>query len=192
MHSCTHATPGVLSFWHTMPVLEFADVVASSLLADVKILRSKYYGAVSLLRSGTGSSSSSTTSRQHSLTSSSVDSLSSPKRLCIGNQVEISFIACKKDSRLNDYEACISSGPSKKSSGNRIEASCFMCRKYTNEQVKTSFACVACNTPICLKSRTSLTRGSSCIDEHLMSLDLPVKCDGHRKGKFPALYKLVN
>ena len=178
MYNSTYQTPGAVSFWHTMSVIEFADVLATSLLVHVK--------KVSGSRSG---SSTMSTSSNNSLIGSVQSSL---KRACIFQQLETTILtSCKKDLRLKDYEALdLYMGDSKKKSGKKLEANCFMCRKYTTHHVKTTFACISCNTPICLKNRASLTRGSSCIDEHLMSMDLQIKCDGNRKFKFPSSFIL--
>ena len=71
------------------------------------------------------------------------------------------------------------------SRGNRNEASCYICRKYSEKLVFTTFMCNTCGTPLCKKERTSMTRMMLCFEEHMSSPDSAIRCDSKKKSHFP-------
>jgi hypothetical protein len=82
----------------------------------------------------------------------------------------------------------------RQNTGSAIQASCFMCRKYTPKIKYTSFCCSCCGTPICqpLKDYIPGDREgwTSCVQEHLNSGNEKVRCDRHIKKTFPKELKV--
>ena len=58
-------------------------------------------------------------------------------------------------------------------SGKPRNQRCFICRKYLNQYVNTTWWCIACGMPLCKKTRG---RDLSCLEEHLSSADKHLGC----------------
>lgn len=67
-------------------------------------------------------------------------------------------------------------------SGGFRQKTCFMCRKYYQKDMQTSYECLQCGTALCIMDRE---RGMTCIYEHLNSSDPDLKCNGTSKSIFP-------
>lgn len=76
--------------------------------------------------------------------------------------------------------------------GNSVQMHCWMCRKYSEKYVATSFWCRSCHTPLCKIDRTGVDgREQSCYHEHWNSAESEIRCNGKRKKHFPVALKFV-
>jgi hypothetical protein len=65
-----------------------------------------------------------------------------------------------------------------KQTGKNRQMTCFICRRYTNKGINTTWRCVRCKMPICQKPRNDPSSGRhlDCIEEHKQSTNRVLGC----------------
>ena len=73
----------------------------------------------------------------------------------------------------------------KRSVGSSKQRPCYVCRKYKQEYTWATGVCQRCGTCLCLPKKYA-GRSLTCQEEHMSSPDPAIRCNGVKKGSFPA------